>query len=49
MMTCEYAGEPLTEPRSHPWTYVLGMPDCRYYDLTTSPLSQAVRAVSARA
>jgi hypothetical protein len=37
MMTCVYAGEPLTEPRSHPWVDVAGKPDCRYYDLTASP------------
>ena len=37
MMTCEYAGEPLTEPRSHPWIDVAGKPDWRYYDLTASP------------
>lgn len=37
MMTCEYAGEPLGEPRSHPWVDVAGKPDCRYYDLTAYP------------
>jgi hypothetical protein len=35
--TCEYAGEPFAEPRSHPWLDAVGNPDCRYYDLTTSP------------
>jgi hypothetical protein len=37
MMTCAYAGEPLTEPRSHPWVDVVGKPECRYYDLTAHP------------
>ena len=37
MLTCEYAGEPFTEPRSHPWGDVAGKPDCRYYDLTSFP------------
>jgi hypothetical protein len=36
-MTCEYAGEPLQEPRSHPWQDVAGKPDCRYYDLKAHP------------
>jgi hypothetical protein len=37
MKTCEYAGAPFREPRSHPWTDVTNKPDCRYYDLTASP------------
>ncbi|MEQ1897105.1 MAG: hypothetical protein ABL971_06920 [Vicinamibacterales bacterium] len=37
MKTCEYAGVPFTEPRSHPWVDVAGNPDCRYYDLTATP------------
>lgn len=37
MHTCEYAGAPFTEPRSHPWVDVAGDPDCRYYDLTEHP------------
>jgi hypothetical protein len=36
MLTCEYAGEPLTQ-RSHPWEGAAGQPDSRYYDLTTTP------------
>jgi len=35
--SCEYAGAPFTEPRSHPWMDVAGHPECRYYDLTASP------------
>ena len=37
MKTCEYAGVPFTEPRSHPWVGAAGNPDCRYYDLTATP------------
>lgn len=37
MNTCEYAGAPFTEPRSHPWVDAAGDPDCRYYDLTRNP------------
>jgi len=37
MRTYEYAGEPFSEPRSHPWLDTVGSPDCRYYDLTASP------------
>jgi len=37
MKTCEYAGDPFTEPRSHPWLDAVGNPDCRYYDLTAAP------------
>jgi hypothetical protein len=37
MKTCEYAGAPFAEPRSHPWVDVAGDPDCRYYDLTEYP------------
>ena len=37
MKTCEYAGVPFTEPRSHPWVDAAGHPDYRYYDLTTTP------------
>lgn len=37
MKTCEYAGVPFTEPRSHPWVDAAGNPDCRYYDLTATP------------
>ncbi len=37
MKTCEYAGVPFTEPRSHPWVDAAGHPDFRYYDLTATP------------
>ncbi len=37
MRTYEYAGQPFTEPRSHPWTDTAGRPECRYYDLTAAP------------
>jgi hypothetical protein len=37
MQTCQYAGDPLTEPRSHPWVDTAGRPECRYHDLTRSP------------
>lgn len=37
MRTCEYAGAPFSEPRSHPWLDTVHSPDCRYYDLTAEP------------
>jgi hypothetical protein len=37
MKTCEYAGDPFTEPRSHPWVDAVNGADCRYYDLTAAP------------
>ena len=37
MKTCEYAGAPFTEPRSHPWTDAAGSADFQYYDLTRTP------------
>ncbi len=37
MKTCEYDGEPFTEPRSHPWTEASASSACRYYDLKASP------------
>jgi hypothetical protein len=37
MKTCEYAGVPFTEPRSHPWLGAEASPESRYYDLTASP------------
>jgi hypothetical protein len=37
MKTCEYAGVPFTEPRSHPWVDAASNSDCRYYDFTASP------------
>ena len=38
MKTCEYAGEPAAEPRSHPWLDSASDENARYYDLTASPL-----------
>jgi len=38
MKTCEYAGEPFPEPRSHPWLDSTSDPNARYYDFTASPL-----------
>lgn len=37
LQTCEYEGDPLAEPRSHPWTDATGHPEFRYYDLTREP------------
>jgi hypothetical protein len=37
MKTCEYAGDPFTEPRSHPWVDAVSGADFRYYDLTATP------------
>jgi hypothetical protein len=37
MQTCEYAGDPLTQPRSHPWQGAAGDPDAHYYDLKALP------------
>jgi hypothetical protein len=37
MKTCEYAGAPFEEARSHPWTDATGNPNYRYYDLTAAP------------
>ncbi len=37
MKTCEYNGEPLNEPRSHPWTDAVANSACRYYDFKTEP------------
>lgn len=37
MLTCEYAGSPFGEPRSHPWAGALSSPGCAYYDLTAEP------------
>ena len=37
MKTCEYAGVVFAEPRSHPWVDTAGSPECRYYDLTSTP------------
>ncbi len=37
MRTCEYAGEPFSAPRSHPWVGAKSNPGSRYYDLTASP------------
>ena len=37
MKTCEYAGAPFEQARSHPWTDATGNPLFRYYDLTAAP------------
>ena len=37
MKTCEYAGVPLSTPRSHPWSDTPGPEGARYFDLTASP------------
>ena len=37
MRTCGYAGEPFSEPRSHPWQGSASDPSARYYDFTESP------------
>ena len=37
MKTCEYDGEPFSEPRSHPWTGAIANPASRYYDFKTDP------------
>lgn len=37
MKTCEYAGVPFEEPRSHPWLGAIEDPESQYYDLTASP------------
>jgi hypothetical protein len=37
MITCEYHGVPLTDPRSHPWTDAVSSSECRYYDLKATP------------
>jgi hypothetical protein len=37
MKTCEYAGAPMLEARSHPWTDATDDPHSRYYDLTAAP------------
>jgi len=37
MKTCEYAGDPFTEPRSHPWLDAAHDSAGRYYDLTAEP------------
>ncbi|MBK7402614.1 MAG: hypothetical protein IPJ34_41890 [Myxococcales bacterium] len=37
MMTCEYQGEPLGEPRSHPWTDAVSDAAFRYHDLRATP------------
>lgn len=37
LKTCEYAGEPFSAPRSHPWTGAASDKTSRYYDLLESP------------
>jgi hypothetical protein len=43
MKTCEYDGELLAEPRSHPWSGSALDPGARYYDLSATP--ELIRAV----
>ena len=37
MKSCQYAGEPFEEPRSHPWTDAVASAASRYYDLKAHP------------
>jgi hypothetical protein len=37
MKTCEYDGQPFTEPRTHPWIGASASPASRYYDFKTEP------------
>jgi hypothetical protein len=37
MKTCEHDGQPLTEPRSHPWQGSALDPAARYHDFTEAP------------
>lgn len=37
MKTCQYAGQPLSPPRSHPWTTSAGNEASRYYDFKAHP------------
>lgn len=37
MKTCEYAGAPFEDARSHPWSDTRVASSARYYDLITSP------------
>jgi hypothetical protein len=37
MKTCEYDGEPFSEPRSHPWQGSALDAGARYYDLSAAP------------
>ena len=37
MKSCEWAGEPFVEPRSHPWVDAVANAECRYYDLKVCP------------
>ncbi|MFT5042846.1 MAG: hypothetical protein ACI8TX_003839 [Hyphomicrobiaceae bacterium] len=37
MQSCEYAGQPFSEPRSHPWTDTSGPDAGQYFDLKSHP------------
>jgi hypothetical protein len=37
LKTYQYAGDPLDEPRSHPWVGAVDDPEAQYYDLTATP------------
>ena len=37
MKTCEYHGDAIDEPRSHPWTDAVADVACRYYDFRAEP------------
>lgn len=43
MKTCEYDGDPFSEPRSHPWTGSALDSNARYYDLSATP--ELIRSV----
>ena len=43
MKTCKYAGEPLNQTRSHPWTNAASNTAYRYYDFKAEP--QLIRTV----
>jgi len=38
MKTCEYAGDPFPEPRSHPWLGSRTDPAARYHDFRAAPM-----------
>jgi hypothetical protein len=37
LRTYQYAGDPIDEPRSHPWLGAVDNPQAQYYDLTATP------------
>src|SRR6188474_3242403 len=43
MKTCEYDGEPFSEPRSHPWSDSTLDAGARYHDLSAAP--ELIRSV----